>query len=153
MWKRKKKSPPTYADAHNKAVKLYQKTSFFLFWAGIINIIAAIFGIFGLGTTTINGEVVDYRYSMCLTLNKVIFDALEIGSGLDSWINSLIIFAIALASGALFALFGVLANQGKRIYLFVGSGIYVLDFVLFFIYDILYWQNWQTLHLELLLIL
>lgn len=144
MWQKKKKSPPTYAEAHNKAVKLYQKTSFFLFWAGIVNVIAAIFGVFGLGTTTINDEVISYRYSMCFTSNKFIFDVLEQYSGLDNWITGIIIFAIALCSGALFALLGVLANQGKRNYLFIGAIVYVVDFALFFVYDALSWQNWQT---------
>lgn len=142
--RKNKKAPLTYADRHNKAVKIYQKTSFFLFWAGIVNAIAAVFGVFGLGTTTINGEVVSYRYSMCFTFNKALFDMLESYSGLPQWGYSLIIVAIAFVSGALFALLGVLASQGKRNYLFIGSAIYVLDFIGFFFYDFLYWQNWQT---------
>ncbi len=129
---KEKKHIPTYSERHNKAVRIYQKASFFLLWAGVVNVIAAIFGVFGVGTTTDSeGNIVDYRYSMCFSINKFLNYYLE-QSGLDQWLFSLIIVFLALAMGGLFALFGYLASSGKRLYLFAGAILYVLDFVLFF---------------------
>ena len=69
---------PTYSERHNKAVRIYQKASFFLLWAGVVNVIAAIFGVFGVGTTTDSeGNIVDYRYSMCFSINKFLNYYLE----------------------------------------------------------------------------
>lgn len=139
---KKEKRVQTYSERHNKAVRLYQKSSLFLMWAGIVNALASILGVFGVGTSIdAEGNLVDYRYSMCLSVNRMINVALE-NSGLDQWVFSLIIVLLSLAFGALFSLFGYLASIGKRTYLLVGGGLYALDFVLFF-YAFLA-TNWTT---------
>lgn len=124
------KPQPTYADLHNKAVRLYRKTAIFLMWAGVVSILATIIAIFRS----------EAGYGMSLAVNiflNRLIEALE----LPSFATYLIIFALSIATGALFAVLGFFAQQGKKVFLFVGAGLYLVDFAAVFL---VYGANWDT---------
>ena len=127
----KKNQPPlTYAEEHNKAVRLFRKTVIFLMWAGIISILATIIGVFRS----------EAGFGMSLAFN-VLINNLIFNLDLPDYATYLSIFAISIATGALFAALGFFAQQGKKIFLFIGLGLYLFDFGLaFFVYG----ANWST---------
>lgn len=124
------KPQPTYADLHNKAVRLYRKTAIFLLWAGVVSILATIIAIFRS----------EAGYGMSLAIN-IYLNRLIAALGLPNYAASLIIFALSIATGALFAVLGFFAQQGKKVFLFVGAALYLADFAALFL---VYGANWST---------
>lgn len=142
MNKNRGRRPTTYLQAHNKAVRLYQKSSIFLLWSGILNIFAIIIGIVQAATYKVNAsniiEKLDYiwpksGYALSYSLQQLINNAL-LRANLGIAVNFLIILIGLIFSGA-FAAIGFLASRGKKWLLLLGSGLYALDFALmFFLY-------------------
>lgn len=127
-----KKSKPqlTYVEAHNKAVRLYRKTVIFLMWTGIISILATVIGVFRS----------ESGYGMSLAFN-VFINGLLVNLNMPDYATYLSIFAVSIATGALFAALGFFAQQGKKVFLFIGLGLYLADFgAVFFVYG----ANWST---------
>ncbi|MFA5442808.1 MAG: hypothetical protein WCX85_00765 [Bacilli bacterium] len=124
------KPQPTYAKLHNKAVRLYRKTAIFLLWAGVISILATVIGIFRSQA----------GYGMSLAIN-VYINRLIATISLPDYAYFLIIFAISIATGALLAVLGFFAQQGKKTFLFVGAALYLADFAVVFL---VYGANWDT---------
>lgn len=126
----KKKPQLTYTEAHNKAVRLYRKTAIFLLWAGVISVLATIIGVFRS----------ESGYGMSLAVNIYIFRLIAT-LALEDYIQYIIFFAVSVGTGALFAALGFFAQQGKKVFLFVGLGLYLADFAaVFFVYG----ANWKT---------
>ena len=123
------KPQPTYAEAHNKAVRLYRKTAIFLMWAGIISILATVIALF-------KSEAGYGMSGRQYFLNRLIR-----ALGLSNLATSLFIFALSVATGALFAVLGFFAQQGKKIFLFIGAALYLADFAAVFL---VYGANWGT---------
>jgi hypothetical protein len=119
---KKNKPQLTYAEQHNKAVRLYRKTALFLMWAGVISILATIIAIFR--------SEAGYGMSLAFNvfINRLIFDF-----NLPDYATYLSIFAVSIATGAAFTALGFFAKQGKKIFLFVGTGLYLADFVAVFL--------------------
>ncbi len=124
------KPQPTYAEAHNKAVRLYRKTAIFLMWAGIISILATVIALFKS----------EAGYGMSLAIN-IFLNRLIHALGLSNLATSLFIFALSVVTGALFAVLGFFAQQGKKIFLFIGAALYLADFAAVFL---VYGANWGT---------
>ena len=138
MKKRREKKQLTYSEAHNKAVKMYQKTSIFLLWAGLLNVFAIIIGVIQLGT----GSVIEnlsfmwpnsgfaLNFSFQIYLNNILI------TNLDTLLADFIMILIALIIGIGFSFLGVFASKGKLPILFIGTILYALDFVaMFFVYS------------------
>ena len=132
--KKKEEKAFNYADSHNRAVKSYKRTSLFLMWGGIIGFVSTILGVFNIGSAA-NGELaINYRYSLTFALNRFIFNALEY-SELNIVVTSLLILLISAASAGLVAILGYYAQLGRIRYLYIGMGVYLVDFIALFIYD------------------
>ena len=131
---KKEKKGMSYVDAHNKAVKTYKRSSLFILWGGIINIFGAIMGVFNFGKSEISEFGINYRYSLSLASNRFIFNSLEY-SEINVILSSFIVILVAIATAALLAIIGYLANKGNIKYLMIGMGIYIGDFIFTFIYD------------------
>ncbi|MFA5421298.1 MAG: hypothetical protein WC344_00685 [Bacilli bacterium] len=127
-----KKNVPelSYTEAHNQAVRLYRKSAIFLLWAGIISLIANITGVLS----------VDSGYGMSLAFN-VFINSIFQTSGLTDIAKSLLIIAVALGTGAIFAALGFFAQKGKVLYLFIGTALYLADFGAVFL---VYGANWDA---------
>ncbi|NCA97206.1 MAG: hypothetical protein EOM77_03390 [Bacteroidia bacterium] len=125
-----KKPQLTYTEAHNKAVRLYRRTSIFLLWAGVVSVLATLIGVLRS----------ESGYGMSLAFN--IFILRWIASlSLPDYAQYIIFFAFSIASGAIFAVLGYFAQQGKKVFLFVGLGLYMADFVAVFL---VYGAIWST---------
>ena len=127
----------TYKEAHNKAVRMYQRCSIFLLWVGIVNVFACLIGVIQIATgTTMQALSYDWPssgFALTLTIQILINNLLL--KAISSLWASFIIMAIALVFGALFAFGGYFASKGNIILLFIGGGLYALDFgAMFFIY-------------------
>lgn len=146
---KKAKRPITYSEAHNKAVKMYQKTSIFLLWAGVVNVLAIVIGIIQMSANSlVSGEGIDHiwpssgfamNFSGQIILNKLII------TSMDSIIADILMIIIAVILGGAFVAVGYFAAKGKRWLLFLGSGIYALDFgAMFFVYQAvpMVWTNY-----------
>ena len=135
---KKAKHQITYHEAHNRAVRTYQKTSIFLFWAGVVNVFAIIIGVIQNAAGSLFDNELSYLwprsgFSMCLSiqiyLNKLLLENLP--SLLA--VADILIILIGLVLGGLFAFIGFMASKGKRLYLFGGTALYALDFGAMFI--------------------
>lgn len=134
---KKTKRQISYHEAHNRAVKTYQKTSIFLFWAGVVNVFAIIIGVIQNAAGSVLDNTLAYLwprsgFAMCFSLqiylNKLLLTNISIVAVVD-----ILIILIALVLGALFAFIGFMASKGRRLYLFLGAGLYTLDFGAMFI--------------------
>ncbi|MFA5480971.1 MAG: hypothetical protein WC282_01105 [Bacilli bacterium] len=115
----------TYSELHNKAVRLYRKSALFLLWAGIISLLAVVLGLFQQNS----------GYAMSLAVN-ILLNRLLLQLGLPGYAYNLLIVAVAIASGALFSALGYFAQLGKKLFLFIGLGLYLADFaVVFIVYE------------------
>lgn len=116
--------PISYEAAHNRAVRHYKKMSIFLLWAGVLNVMTAVVAV-------VKGGGNDY--SMCFAFNQILF--LLLGStSLPAVTQIVLVVAIAVISGAAFALLGYFASLGSKVCLFTGGILYFLDFVALFIW-------------------
>ncbi len=152
--KNRGKRPITYLEAHNKAVRLYQKSSIFLLWSGILNIFSLIIGIVQVATYRMNEDNIiaglsyywpKSGYSLSYSLQQLINNAL-LRANMGIAVNFIIIL-IGLLLSVAFAFMGFYASRGKKWVLLLGSGLYALDFALmFFIYSFgiipFYWTNY-----------
>jgi len=121
----KNKTQYSYAELHNKAVRMYRKTALFLLWAGVASVLATLIGIFE----------VDSGFAMSFSAN-IYLNHLLLGSDLPSYAKYIIIFAAAILTGALFAALGYFAQLGKKAFLFAALALYLADFAaIFFVYD------------------
>ncbi|HBF68343.1 MAG TPA: hypothetical protein DDW20_03375 [Firmicutes bacterium] len=137
MKQKKQKQPITYQQAHNKAVKMYQKTSIFLMWAGLLNIFAIIIGAIQLGTNSII-ENLSFKWptsGFALNFTLQIFLNCLILKSCDLLLANFLMILIAIVLGAGFACLGVFASKGRIKILLIGTGLYALDFIaMFFVY-------------------
>ncbi len=149
--KKKTKRVVPYSVAHNRAVKLYKKTSTFLLWAGVLNLLSSFIGIIQMvsnNNLVANGNTYNWpksgfalSFSLQIYLNSLLIKNLNIVGAY------LLIILIALILGVTFALLGIFSSKGKFIYLIVGSGVYLLDFIaMFFVYNftdvVMVWTNY-----------
>ncbi len=130
----------SYAEAHNKAVNHYRKSSMFLFWAGILSLGAALIGVIQMvsGQLFVLNEV-SYNWpksGFSLSLSALIaLDRLLIDSIQNPVISDILILLSSIIVGAGLAALGFFASKGKRLFLFLGFSLYLLDFAaLFFVY-------------------
>lgn len=158
---KKAKRPITYKDAHNRAVKIYQRCSIFLLWAGVVNVFAALIGVIQIAAkTTMSLDHVWPNSGFALTLTaQMVINNLLLNS-MGSTGASLIIMLISIVLGGLFAFGGYFAARGNNIILFTGIAVYALDFAgMFFAYKYLIpfvWTNYAftlVIHVVVLLAL
>ncbi len=133
---RRGKRPLTYLEAHNKAVRLYQKSSIFLLWAGIVNLFSIIIGIIQILASSII-ENLPYAwptsgFSMGLSIQQLV-NKLLLENVKGTLIVDFLMIIIALILSAGFALLGFYASRGKKWVLLLGSSLYVADFALMII--------------------
>ncbi len=120
----------TYSEAHNKAVKMYQKTSIFILWAGVVNVFAIVVGVIQLAAnSTVSSMPFKWPssgFAMCLTC-QMLLNSIMIQS-LDSLAADILMILVGLVIGGGFAAIGFFASKGKRWLLLLGSGLYAIDF-------------------------
>ena len=128
----------SYVDAHNRAVKLYQKTALFLMWGGILALFAAIIGVVqnvSGAANEISTTALWPSSGFALGYGLEIYLAFIFLTSLDSVLAGFLIILVAFTLGALFALAGLFASRGYLWVLLLGLGVYALDFVgTFFVY-------------------
>lgn len=158
---KKEKRPITYKEAHNRAVRMFQRCSIFLLWAGVVNVFAALIGVIQIAAkTTFAVEYVWPNSGFALTLtSQMVINNLLLKS-MGSTGACLLIMLISIILGGLFALGGYMAARGRIALLFVGIGVYALDFAgMFFAYKYLLpfaWTNYAftlVIHVVVLLAL
>ncbi len=140
LFKKKKKEALTYVEAHNRAVGKYKKASFFLLWAGIVNFLSAIIGAFQSMSSAWPSSGYAMSFSVQILINATLVEYL------DTWVAIILILLISAILGGLFCLLGAFAVRGFKVFLFVGIGLYLVDFACMFpFYEISvlkqYW-NW-----------
>lgn len=137
MKQKRQKKPITYHEAHNKAVKMYQKTSIFLMWAGLLNIFAIIIGTIQLGTNSVI-ENISFKWptsGFALNFTLQIFINSLLLKSCDLLLADFLMILIALILGAGFTFLGIFASKGRIKILLLGTVLYALDFVaMFFVY-------------------
>ena len=135
---KKARKEVSYVDAHNKAVKLYQKATLFFMWAGILCVFAAVIGVIQSAAGASNGNITDFTWpssGFALSLSINIYLSYLFLSSLDMVMANFLIILISLVLGAGFALIGVFSARGKLWLLITGLALYLLDFALsFFVY-------------------
>ena len=141
-----------YVDAHNKAVRHYQKACLFLLYAGVLGLFAAIIGVVQMAVTVeevLPGEFNWPSSGYALSLSLQIFLSSLLLANLDQVLASFLIIIISILFGALFGALGFFATKGRREFLIIGLALYFLDFVfMFFVYhsSLLYvafvWTNY-----------
>jgi hypothetical protein len=114
-----------YETAHNRAVRQYKKMSMFILWSGVLNLVAAIM-------TVIRGTEADF--ALAYTFNAIIYRVLIEQSSMTTFLLGLLIISIGALSAIIFAAIGFFATLGKRLFLFLGTGLYILDFIALFIF-------------------
>ncbi len=143
-----------YLKTHNKAVRLYRRSSIFLLFSGILNIFAIVLGILQVEAFRINENTIvanlNYYwpisgYSLSYSIQQLINNAL-LRANHGIMVNFLIILIALLISG-LFGVMSFFASKGNKWTLFLASGLYALDFALMFIlysFDIIpfIWANY-----------
>ncbi len=125
-WERRVKTPPTYIEAHNKAVKGFKRyTTVFVFIA-IFNVIGAIFFL-----VPISGGESYWGHFLCLSFQMFIFTQAPIMSWmLDNVIFASILFMVVAAGiAAVVCWLGVEARLGKKKYMYASYIIYIVDWV------------------------
>ena len=158
---KKAKRPITYKEAHNRAVKIYQRCSIFLLWAGVVNVFAALIGVIQIAAKTMMSVGYPWPnsgFALTLTAQMVLNNLLL--NAMGSTVACLLIMLISIVLGGLFAFGGYFAARGNNIILFVGIGVYILDFAgMFFAYQYLIpfvWTNYAftlVIHVVVLLAL
>ena len=138
MKKEKKgKRKISYFEAHNKAVRAYQKSSIFLLWAGIINLFSLIIGLIQIAASkTLSGLTYAWPesgFSMNFSLQQL-FNRLLIENIASSVLAYVLLILIALFLSASFAFLGFFASRGKKWILLSGFSLYCIDFILLFIF-------------------
>lgn len=128
----------SYSTAHNKAVKMYQKTSIFLLWAGVVNVFAIVIGVIQLAAGSL---VTDFAFSwpssgFAMSFSfQIMLNSIMIRS-LEQVVADILMIITGIAFGGLFAFLGFMASKGKKLFLFLGTGLYALDFAaMFFVYE------------------
>jgi hypothetical protein len=123
--KKKNRTQLTYEEAHNKAFSRFQKSSQILIWAGVLNFFGLIVAIIQLNTSNIN----TFNPFLCFSSNILAFKGLMVaGIFIDNKILWYIVsFLIAIISSVGMIILGVYAKQGKKVHLFMGVSLYVLD--------------------------
>ena len=124
----KKKAPSTYQEAHNKAFSRYKKSSQILIWSGVINFFGLIVAIIQLNTTATHS----FNPFLCYSSNILVFRLSMLIPGLSeiNFLWYLLVIAVSLITSVGMILLGVYAQQGKKIHLFTGVSLYVLDLFL-----------------------
>lgn len=155
-----KRRAMNYLNAHNRAVRMYQRSSIFILWAGIVNVFAALIGVIQNATNNAFGGL-SYSwprsgFALCLTaqiaINNLLLKSMsEVGA-------DLLIMLISVVLGGAFAVLGFLASRGRKWLLFLGTGLIALDFgAMFFVYAYLapyVWTNYAfTLAIHVLVLL
>ncbi|MGI6714335.1 MAG: hypothetical protein ACOX3K_04775 [Bacilli bacterium] len=123
---KKVRRPLTYAETHNRSLKIYQNTCSFITWAGLMNFFGAVFALFNRSGTTF--------YYLNFTFNQWIFRTLEFNGLSESSPVAFVVLVLVIAavSGAGFVLLGQFARRGYHLPLMVGTAIYFVDLILLF---------------------
>lgn len=127
----------TYLEAHNKAVKTYQRTAIFLLWSGVVNVFASIIGVIQISAGATMSKLTflwpNSGFAMCYS-GQMVLNSLLI-QNLDQLVADILILLISLILGACFAFIGIFAAKGKKVFLLLGGIIYAIDFAsMFFVY-------------------
>ncbi len=122
---KKKVIPAAYEVVHNKAVRQFKKMSLFILWSGILNIVSALVAVLKTGNAD---------FALSYGFNDILFRLFMNIDGLSATWLGIIIVAIAVVSGLLFALLGIFANMGNLGCLIAGTALYILDFIAYFIF-------------------
>lgn len=121
---KKSKKPLTYEEAHNKAFSKYRKSSQILVWAGVLNVIGLIVAFIQL-----NNEPYVFNPFLCFASNNLIIRLLMSIQSMEklNFLWYIISTIVAIASGTGMIICGVFAQQGKRVPLFLGFSLYIID--------------------------
>ena len=149
----------SYRSAHNRAVRMYQRSSIFILWAGIVNVFASLIGVIQIAAgSSFEGLAYSWPKSgFALTLvAQMVINNLLLKSMSTIGADLLIMF-ISLVIGGAFGFLGFLASRGRKWLLFIGTGLIALDFAaMFFAYAYMIpyvWTNYAfTLALHVLLL-
>lgn len=127
--KKKEKKKLSDIALFNRSLNRYKKSVFFLFWAGIINFLAAIIGVIQSKGEFWPSSGYALSFSSQIFINTLLY------SYLDPMIAIFIILIISMVLGAFFVLCGIYSQKGYVILFYLCSGFYLLDFIfLFFVY-------------------
>ena len=130
----------SYVTAHNKAVRLFQKTALFLMWGAILAVFSAIIGIIQNVSGSLNelaGTVLWPTSGFALGYSLEIYLAFVFLTHLDNVLAGFLIILVAIVLGTIFAFLGLFASRGYLWVLLLGLGLYSIDFVaIFFVYHL-----------------
>ncbi len=127
--KKKTKKKLSDIEFFNRSLNRYKKSVFFLFWAGIINFLAAVIGVIQSKGEFWPSSGYALSFSSQIFINTLLY------SYFDPMIAIFIILIISMILGAFFVLCGIFSQKGYVIFFYLGSGLYLLDFIfLFFVY-------------------
>ena len=123
MWPfKRKKEQLSYAEEHNRAFGAYKKAAMIGIWSGVLNVFGLLIAITQISQTN--------SFSLFLCYGSVDF-LICLMMGVHSIISSplfyILSFVIAAAVSSGFILLSVFATQGKKISLYIMSGLYLLD--------------------------
>lgn len=139
----------TYQSAHNRAVRMFQRSAIFILWAGVVNVFATLIGVIQIASKKSVFSGLSYSwpssgFALCLSgqiaINNLLLKSMsELGA-------DLLIMLISIIIGGALAFVGFLASRGRKWFLFIGSGLLALDFAgMFFVYAYLapyVWTNY-----------
>ena len=151
LFKRRKKKPTTYVEAHNRAFSIFTKASTIMIWAAVFNVfgvmltiiqyamnneLAAVF----IKDSLLYGQMVSstYQFSLCFSSNSFIFRLLEILN--HSIYNSvpilethwfyIAIIAIAIAFAGVVSYLSILTKNGKKWAMITNAVFYGVDTIM-----------------------
>lgn len=149
-----KRQPMNYCSAHNRAVRMYQRSSIFILWAGIVNVFACLIGVIQSALSS-SFEGLAYAwpksgFALALVAQMVVNNLLL--KSMSAVGADLLIILIALVVGGALAFLGFLASRGRKWLLFIGTAIIALDFAgMFFAYAYMIPYNWTNYAFTLVL--
>ncbi|MCD8203682.1 MAG: hypothetical protein LUB56_00960, partial [Coprobacillus sp.] len=139
---RRKKTPLTYIEAHNKAVKAYKRNCTVFIFIGIFNVIGSIF--FVVYVEDISSMMGEF---LCMGMDLFLFMRAPIGFFVVDYLPWTIILYLAVFFGtsAVVTWLGVYARMGKKKYFYASCIIYIIDWI--FVIFLYVFQNEFTYYL------
>ena len=118
------KKPKTYSTLHNRAVRLFQKSSKIMIWAAILNLCGAIFGLMMLANSNQSGF--GGGYSLCLGTAHYLFLVVQTYVP-DAVAGNILIILIAAIFSALLIVFASFSMRVNIVWIIISFVFYFID--------------------------